>query len=99
MANPRRNIPRALLGSILLTLPLFVIVMVAESNGLGASSAGAAFPQSLDEALSALERDPVLSTWLPADLLRTYLSVKRADLADVAQLSPDDLYARYAHAY
>ncbi len=41
----------------------------------------------------------MLSTWLPADLLRTYLSVKRADLADVAQLSPDDLYTRYAHAY
>ena len=61
--------------------------------------AAAAFPQSLDEALSALERDPVLSTWLPADLLRTYLSVKRAEIADVAQLSPDDLYARYAHAY
>lgn len=41
-SNPRRNIPRALLGSILLTLPLFVIVMVAESNGFGVSSAGAA---------------------------------------------------------
>lgn len=61
--------------------------------------AAAAFPQSLDEALSALERDEVLSTWLPADLLRTYLSVKRAELADVGQLSADDLYARYAHAY
>jgi glutamine synthetase len=61
--------------------------------------AAAAFPQSLAEALSTLERDPVLSTWLPADLLRTYLSVKRAELAEVAQLSPDDLYARYAHAY
>lgn len=41
-SNPRRNIPRALLGSILLTLPLFLIVMVAESNGFGASAAGAA---------------------------------------------------------
>ena len=61
--------------------------------------AAAAFPQSLDEALSALESDPVLSTWLPADLLRTYLSLKRAEIADVAQLPPDDLYVRYAHAY
>jgi hypothetical protein len=41
----------------------------------------------------------VLSTWLPADLLRTYLSLKHAELAEVAQLSPDDLYERYAHAY
>ena len=40
-ADPRRNIPRALLGSILLTLPIFVIVMMAESNGFGASAAGA----------------------------------------------------------
>ena len=59
----------------------------------------APFPQSLDEALSALERDPVLSTWLPADLLATYLSAKRAELADVAQLPADDLYERYAHVY
>jgi len=58
-----------------------------------------AFPQSIDEALSTLERDPVLSTWLPADLLRTYLSLKHAELAEVAQLSPDDLYERYAAAY
>jgi amino acid transporter len=39
-ANPRRNIPRALLGCILLTLPIFVIVMVAESTGFGANAAG-----------------------------------------------------------
>jgi amino acid transporter len=41
-SNARRNIPLALLGSILLTLPLFVFVMMAESNGFGASAAGAA---------------------------------------------------------
>jgi hypothetical protein len=41
----------------------------------------------------------VLSTWVPADLLSTYLSLKRAELSEVAQLSPDDLYERYAHAY
>jgi glutamine synthetase len=35
----------------------------------------------------------------PADLLCIYLSLKRAELAEVAQLSPDDLYERYAHAY
>jgi glutamine synthetase len=45
--------------------------------------AAAAFPQSLNEALSSLERDPALSTWLATDLLRTYLSIKRAELADV----------------
>jgi glutamine synthetase len=64
-----------------------------------ALSAATPFPQSLGEALSALERDAVLSTWLPADLLRIYLSVKDAEQADVAQLSSDDLYERHAHAY
>jgi glutamine synthetase len=64
-----------------------------------AAPPAAAFPQSLDEALSALERDPVLSTWLPPDLLHTYFSIKRAELAEVAQLPPDDLFTRYAHAY
>ena len=72
---------------------------VTGEGSVPAVSAKVAFPQSLDEALSALERDPVLSTWLPADLLRIYLSVKLAELTDAAQLSPDDLYERYGHAY
>lgn len=38
--HARRNIPRALFGSILLTLPLFVVVMAAQSNGFGANAAG-----------------------------------------------------------
>lgn len=83
-----------------LALAALVRVGLAGVTGEGsAPDAPAAFPQSLDEALSALERDPVLSTWLPPDLLGTYLSVKRAELAEVAQLPPDDLYERYAHAY
>jgi amino acid transporter len=38
--NPRRNIPRALLGSIVLTAVLFVIVMFAQTVGFGTSAAG-----------------------------------------------------------
>ncbi|GAA3803711.1 amino acid permease [Sphaerisporangium flaviroseum] len=46
-ANPRRNIPRALIGIIALSLPVFVIVMVAETNGFGTGDAGvAAFAKS-----------------------------------------------------
>jgi glutamine synthetase len=57
------------------------------------------FPASLPDALSALEQDKVMSSWLPADLLRTYLSVKRSELSAVAELPADRVDARYARAY
>jgi glutamine synthetase len=61
-------------------------------------SAGA-FPGNLHDALSALEQDEVMSSWLPSDLLRTYLSVKRSEIAAVAELPADQVAARYARAY
>ena len=57
------------------------------------------FPASLPDALSALEQDKVMSSWLPADLLRTYLSVKRSEISAVAELPADRVDARYARAY
>lgn len=65
--------------------PWLALAALARAGLAGATSEGpspavsapVAFPQSLDKALSALERDAMLSRWLPADLLRTYLSVKR----------------------
>jgi glutamine synthetase len=56
-------------------------------------------PHERVDAAGAVRRCDVLGTWLPANLLRTYLSVKRAELAEVAELPLDDLYERYAHAY
>lgn len=45
--NPRRNIPRALFGSVLLTGVLFVVVMYAETIGFGTDEQGlAAFGKS-----------------------------------------------------
>jgi glutamine synthetase len=85
-----------------LALAVLVRVGLAGVTGEGPvpeASAAAGFPQGLDEALSALERDAVLSAWLPAELLRTYLSVKCAEIDDLAQLSAEDLHERYAHAY
>jgi glutamine synthetase len=58
-----------------------------------------AFPGSLQDALSALEQDEVMSSWLPSDLLRTYLSVKRSEISTMAELSADQVHARYARAY
>jgi glutamine synthetase len=57
------------------------------------------FPESLQDALSALEQDEVMRSWLPADLLRTYLSVKRSEISAVAGLPADQVHARYARAY
>lgn len=43
-------------------------------------------PTSLEEALSALEADEVVSSWFHPDLLATHLSVKRFELAEVEGL-------------
>ena len=59
----------------------------------------ASLPHDLDEALSALEKDELMSSWLPADLLRTYLSVKRAEIDEVAHAPVEERHARYARAY
>jgi amino acid transporter len=40
--NPRRRIPAALAACLAITIPLFIIVMLAESVGFGTSSSGAA---------------------------------------------------------
>jgi hypothetical protein len=56
------------------------------------------FPARLQDTLSALEQDEVMSSWLPADLLRTCLSVKRSELSAVAELPADRVDARYARA-
>ncbi len=56
-------------------------------------------PQSLDEALEALERDGVARRWLPPLLHETYVGVKRAELAIVDGLDDADICRRYAAAY
>jgi glutamine synthetase len=61
--------------------------------------ATAAFPECLQDAVLALEHDVVMSSWLPDELLRTYLSVKRSEIAAMAELPADQVDARYARAY
>jgi len=87
--------------------PWLALAALIQAGLAGVTDAGrapeaapaAAFPESLEQALSALERDPVMNAWLPADLLGTYLSVKRAEISEMAQLSTDDMHARYFRAY
>lgn len=56
-------------------------------------------PRSLPEALDCLAADQVVSGWFPPDMLATYVSVKREEIAAVADLAPTEQTARYAGVY
>ncbi|GAA1828624.1 glutamine synthetase family protein [Pseudonocardia ailaonensis] len=58
-----------------------------------------ALPGSLAEALKALEADVTASGWLDPVLLRTYLAVKRSELAQVADLDAEALCRRVADVH
>jgi glutamine synthetase len=53
-------------------------------------------PTSLDAALAAVADDELLRGWLPDELWDCYHSLKRAELAEVADCSPAEACARYA---
>jgi glutamine synthetase len=59
----------------------------------------ARLPQSLAEALDALEADEVARAWLPAELLDAYLRHKRAEIAIMEDVDRDERCRRYADAY
>ncbi len=56
-------------------------------------------PHSLAEALNCLEATPQATDWFGATYLDAYLRHKRAELAMVADLTPEELCARYAESY
>ncbi len=56
-------------------------------------------PASADEALDALEADPVARAFLPAPLTEAYIANKRAELDLTRDWSPDELCRRYAAVY
>jgi glutamine synthetase len=58
-----------------------------------------ALPSSLAEALTALEADEAARDWLGPLLYEAYLSVKRAELAETAELSLEEACTRYAGIY
>jgi glutamine synthetase len=53
-------------------------------------------PTSLDAALAAVADDELLRGWLPDELWDCYHSLKRAELAEVADCSPAEACSRYA---
>ncbi|KAA9380810.1 glutamine synthetase [Microbispora cellulosiformans] len=58
-----------------------------------------ALPASLTRALAALEKDEVARGWFPPELLDAFLAVRRAELAEVAELSPAELCRKVADVY
>jgi len=65
----------------------------AERFGVGG------LPRSLGEALEALEHDEAARGWLGPLLLEAYLSLKRAELAETAELSLEEACAVYGAVY
>jgi glutamine synthetase len=65
----------------------------AEQFGVGG------LPQSLGEAMGALERDEAARGWLPPLLYDAYVSVKRSELEATAELEIDEVCRRYASVY
>jgi glutamine synthetase len=56
-------------------------------------------PQSLAEALDALEADAVVRSWFPPSLYDAYLRSKRWEIGYLGQLPPDEQCRRYVEAY
>jgi glutamine synthetase len=56
-------------------------------------------PQSLEEALAALDADATAKGWFPPALLDAYLRYKRTEVGLMADLSPEEQCARYVQAY
>ena len=58
-----------------------------------------ALPSSLDEALDLMEASENVKSWFGPVFFDAYLRHKRSEAAHVADLSPEDLCARYAQVY
>jgi glutamine synthetase len=58
-----------------------------------------ALPRSLDEAVTALESDPLARSWLPPRLLETYVGLKRLELSLVADLEVEEVCRLYASVH
>ena len=56
-------------------------------------------PNSLEEALEALESDAVVRSWFSPDLLDCYLSVKRTEISLLEDADPREACERYLRVY
>ena len=56
-------------------------------------------PNSLEEALRALEADEVVRSWIPDDLLDCYIGVKRTEILLLEGVKPEEACERYLRVY
>ena len=56
-------------------------------------------PRALAEALDAMEASTAVQSWFSPTFLEAYLRHKRAELATLTDLDPDELCDRYAEIY
>ena len=73
--------------------------VVGAGEPLEADPLQTALPRSLDEALTALESDPLARSWLPPRLLETYVGLKRLELSLVADLEIEEVCRLYASVH
>lgn len=81
--DPRRNIPRALFGSVLLTGALYVIVMFAQTIGFGTDQAGLEAFQGSGNTLGDLSETYVAHWFAILVLVTAVLSAFASNLASV----------------
>jgi glutamine synthetase len=58
-----------------------------------------ALPDSLEEALRALEADEVVCSWVPKDLLDCYIGVKRTEISLLEGAEPEEACEQYLRVY
>lgn len=81
--NPRRNIPRALFGSVLLTGALFVLVMFTQTIGFGTDKAGLAAFQGSGNTLGDLGEMYVAHWFAVMVLVTAVMSAFASNLSSV----------------
>ncbi len=58
-----------------------------------------ALPKGAEAALDALERDTEVEGWLPPEILKGYIALRRSELQHAESLSPEDLIELASKAY
>ncbi len=82
--DPRRNIPRALAGSVLLTGGLYIFVMFAQTIGFGTDAQGVAAFSGAESSLSALAQT-YIGTWF--SLVIAFTAMASAFAASISSIA------------
>jgi glutamine synthetase len=64
-----------------------------------ATDAGAGVPESLEAAVSALDEDQTAKSWLPPELLETYMAIKTTEIAHLSTRSAIEACGVYLDIY